>query len=133
VIIGLNNAGIVKALDDVMVRRVLLLGYKKKGRGAGYYDKQIENNILTFKSLIDDNQMLILSFDNLALEQLDVKNLVSAEDYELYYMGDDGEFTFYVDLPNHKYAVSSTSDETYSFDEPMTIGAMFRRLQDKYY
>jgi hypothetical protein len=52
----------------------------------------------------------LVSFDNLALEQLNIKDKVSPNEWERSYMGDDGSFTMYVDLVKEQYAVSSISE-----------------------
>ena len=57
-------------------------------------------NISTFK---------VVSFDNLALEQLNVKNILNKDKWNKLYMGDDGSYTMYIDAVTEEYAMSSTS------------------------
>lgn len=45
----------------------------------------------------------------MAVEQLKLKEKVSAEDWENFYMGDDGKFTMYMDLVNRQYGKNSTT------------------------
>ena len=52
-----------------------------------------------------------MSFDCLAVEQLDIQSQVDEETWKSNYMGDDGKFTMYVDLVNCMFAKSSTEDE----------------------
>lgn len=55
------------------------------------------------------NRVEHISFDNLALEQLGIRSLVTPEIWERNFMGPDGQFTMYVDAVRNEYAVSSTS------------------------
>ena len=96
--------------------KLLILGYKNYGRGADYLEDDanecrvrcgIEYLSGVFDSLKRD--FSIVSFDNLALEQLRVRDKVEPEVWEHSYMGDDGSFTMYVDLVKNQYAVSSVS------------------------
>ena len=68
-----------------------------------------------------------ISFDNLALSQLDVKSLISSEEYEKMYMGDDGEATMYIDLVNRQFAKSSTSVDRYPLEKD--IITMFNTIK----
>ena len=42
------------------------------------------------KQMIDESWFEVLSFDNLALEQLGIKEILPQETWEQFYMGDDG-------------------------------------------
>ena len=53
----------------------------------------------------------VVSFDNLALTQLNIKNYMSKEKWEEFYMGDDGKFTMFIDLVEQKFVRSSVSTE----------------------
>lgn len=95
--------------------KVLILGYKMFRRGVNYYSEtvrknmnELSNNITSLMPKFD-----VLSFDNLAIEQLDMKSHLSSAEWDKFYMGDDGQFTMYVDLVNGVYAKNSTSKITY--------------------
>lgn len=109
--------------------KVLILGYKKFGRGEKFYSKKVQNLIDKTKQLLPTlfDKFACLCFDNLALKQLDVKSLVSTEDWENFYMGDDGECTMYVDLVEQKFAKSSTSTERYDILD--NIEDMFKKIK----
>lgn len=109
--------------------KILILGYKQFGRGKDYYNKNIELNMeFTKKSLPDYlDKFSCISFDNLALKQLAVKDLVSKETFDEMYMGEDGEGTMYVDLVEKKFALSSTSEKR--FDLLDNIGDMFQKIK----
>lgn len=93
-----------------MVDKVLILGYKNYGRGITYLSDDVKNNITNLKnnlwSLWGKNT---LSFDNLAIEQLELHKHFSLEKWSEVYMGDDGNFTMYYDAVNNQFAKSSIS------------------------
>jgi len=95
--------------------KLLILGYKEFRRGKQFYSSDIEDN----KKIIYDNitniikGFKVVSFDNLAINQLKLRRIFSNKDWNEFYMGDDGQFTMYIDLVEEKYALSSTSIERY--------------------
>ncbi len=95
--------------------KILILGYKKFGRGKGYFSPKVEALMQKTKENLPNllQKFSCVCFDNLALEQLDVKTQVPAEDWEKYYMGDDGESTMYIDLVKKQFAKTSTSESRY--------------------
>lgn len=111
VINGVITEGQLKPLYDNNLK-ILILGYKDLGRGIEYKHnmKQLVNEKQKWlydnlTSIID--HFHVVSFDNLALEQLNVKRLLSKEQWDSFYMGDDGTFTFYIDLVNQTFGESS--------------------------
>lgn len=99
--------------------KILILGYKEFRRGWQYFTKNQED-ILAKKTLTSENLQEIInnfevvSFDNLALEQLDVKSLMTEQEWSEFYLGDDGSHTMYVDLVKKEFAKSSTSIERHA-------------------
>ncbi|HOG04651.1 MAG TPA: hypothetical protein PK978_00230 [Paludibacter sp.] len=57
-----------------------------------------------------------LSFDNLSIEQLYIKQMMTEKEWDKYYMGDEFTFSMYMDAVNQQFAPSSTSNERESFD-----------------
>lgn len=115
--------------------KLLILGFKLSGRGKDYYNANknvVDRNIDWLKQNIINIIPLfrVISFDNLALEQLDIKSQISNNQWNSIYMGDDGEFTFYIDLVKGTYAKNSISGEEYPING-MTIGAMFEDIKTK--
>lgn len=130
-------AGIITPLDirglEEHNLNILILGYKKIGRGLKYYemasidiDWNIEYMKNNLKSIV--NKFKIISFDNLAIEQLDVKSILSKEEFDKIYMGDDGEFTFFVDLVKGNFAKSSLDIDTntHKLTKGMTVDDCFK-------
>ena len=88
--------------------KVLILGYKEFRRGKDYYSSVVELRKDMLKEELPNlvNHFQVVSFDNLALEQLDAKTLLG-EKWEQFYMGDDGQFTMYIDAVTETFARSS--------------------------
>ena len=97
---------------------VLILGYKTTGRGDDYLCKnqgKVERNQEWLRESlpISFNKFRTVEFDNLALEQLDVRSMVSEDLWNSHYMGDDGDFTFFINLVGGYFAENSTSSIHY--------------------
>lgn len=117
IINGLINEETLNKLYNKNLK-ILILGYKQFRRGIDLYNKdfiEIETNKLmlynNLKTLIEKSKSV--SFDNLAIEQLKVKRLMSEEEWNEFYMGDDGKFTMYIDLVNKQFAKCSISTQRY--------------------
>lgn len=117
VINGIVTSEDIKMLSDNNLK-MLILGYKQLRRGVDFYSENSDEIIKNQKWLFDNLEEVskhfnVVSFDNLAIEQLDVKRLLSEEEWEEFYMGDDGSVTFYIDLVDNKFAKNSLSQERY--------------------
>lgn len=135
-------AGIVKQEDLEYLAskrfKVLILGYKNLRRGAIFLNNNseiIKINLEYIKNNIKElaNKFLTTSFDCLAIEQLEVNKLVSKEEFERLYLGDDGHFTMYIDIPNRKYAISSTYPVEKRFNLPKneSIIEIFKTVRER--
>ena len=113
--------------------KILILGYKELQRGINYKSNHIDN-INTNKQYLYDNlqdiltKFKVVSFDNLAIEQLNVKRVVSKEDWEEFYMGDDGNFTFYIDMVKGEFSKNSIAKDRYQIGNK-TIDEMFQFIR----
>ena len=114
VIAGVNNLSIMDKIKESPVKKVLILGYKTFGRGTVYLyttGKSTLDKIDEWKDGIPKYiRKIHMSFDNLALLQLKVQDLLSEEEWNSMYMGNDGVFTMYIDAVKQQYAKSSTSE-----------------------
>lgn len=111
--------------------KILVLGYKEFRRGKALYDecgREIDSLKYQFydmlPKIVNDGWFKCISFDNLAIKQLEPKRLMSEKDYKEFYMGDDGAFTCYVDAVNRQFAKSSVSTERYGLMDD--IADMFK-------
>lgn len=98
--------------------KILLLGYKRFRRGEALYSvvpEHIEGKISILKNKLKEitSWFDVVSFDNLAIKQLEPKCILSDEEYDEFFMGEDGFATMYVDCVNKEFAVSSTSEERF--------------------
>lgn len=103
----------LEEIKNIKNKKVLILGYKKYGFGSSFYSSDIQQNIdeLTYWiGTLIKNTNNHYSFDNLAIKQLGIRRLFSDKQWDNFYMGDDGNFTMYVDLVNMEYAKSSISN-----------------------
>lgn len=119
VICGLHK---VEILDEIRAfhpgARILVLGYKQFGRGEQFHCKAIDEEIVRWSRLLPAYMDKVnLSFDNLAIEQLDVKRLFTKEAWEQFYMGDDFTFSMYVDAVERVFAPTSRSSERIDWNE----------------
>ena len=109
--------------------KILILGYKEIGRGKEYksnekeliYDniKELKNNLWRLFNCRGNNKdtgINTISFDNLAIKQLGVREHLSKNEWDRFYMGDDGQFTMYFDAVEKKYAKSSTDSCRWNSD-----------------
>ena len=134
---GLLTKDDIKNMSDKNIK-LLILGYKILGRGTDYYHthkRDIQNNIAYIRDNIKkiNQHFNVISFDNLALEHLDIKSHIPNKKWEKLYMGDEGEYTFFIDVVNKKFAISSLADERYDLMDD--VDDMFRKVReiaDKY-
>jgi hypothetical protein len=121
--------------------KLLILGYKNLGRATEYSKKNYHNIMQRIEELKANLPMMrglfeVMSFDNLALDQLDVKKVLfnnNEERWSQFYMGDDGGFTMYIDTVAGKYAKNSCmpQDERYDIGDK-TVEEMFNHIRDLY-
>ena len=115
--------------------KLLILGYKKTERGKKFYDHSstlIEDNIKWIESGLDEiiNGFKVVSFDNLAIEQLHIKNRLNDKEWDMFYGGDDGTVTFFIDLVKGVFARNSLSQIVYPIGDK-TIDEMFAIVKNE--
>lgn len=107
--------------------KVLILGYKQFRRGANLFEQEADNIISASETLktmlptlIKDKWFSVISFDNLAISQLEVQSVMTPEAWSQFYMGDDGQdgemtsASMYVDAVKQEFARNSCSTNRYS-------------------
>lgn len=115
--------------------KVLILGYKVLGRGDQYYLENkdtIQQNIEWLSTHLKEVSTLFkcVSFDNLAIEHLKLKDKLTEEQWNEFYMGDEGQYTFFIDAVNKTYSKSSL--ETTKFEILDNVDDMFNKIRSKY-
>ena len=114
--------------------KVLILGYKDVGRGVDYHDKEDASITNNHKWLYDNlkevsKHFKVISFDNLALEQLEVRRLLTDEQWEEFYGGDDGTFSYYINLVDGYFAKNSLSPVHYPIGD-LSMDEMFNIIKE---
>lgn len=126
---GVHTIDDFRKLYDKQLK-ILILGYKEFRRGKTYYNEEVEfekeRNYVFLPEIVE--HFKVVSFDNLSLEQLKVKDMLSKKDWDTLYMGGDGQFTMFVDAVTKTFSKSSTTPVEER--KPMTddIKDMFNRL-----
>lgn len=114
VIAGIDDIDEVMKLD---VKKILVLGEKDFGFNKGKVDLTSHSHRKWFmyvRKLFDIFE--VVSFDNLALEQLKIKRFLPDAEYERFYQG---EHSFYINAVSQTYSRSSRSAETIPWDIPI--------------
>ena len=114
VIAGVNNLSILDKIKESPVKKCLILGYKDYGRGQQYRSQEVTDNLQNWADNLGQYiKKIHLSFDNLSLKQLNIKQYLTDEEWDKFYCGTDGAFTMYIDAVEQKYAMSSTNPNKY--------------------
>ena len=132
-IVGILSEDDIMKLKDHGIK-ILLLGYKQLQRGNSYLKTHLytiaNNKQYVYDNLSDiTNWFKVVSFDNLAIEQLDVQRIVPENEWEEFYMGDDGGYTFYIDMVKGEFSKNSIAQDRYPIGEK-TIDEMFQFIQE---
>jgi hypothetical protein len=126
VICGIDSYHEVEALRKQGVNKVLCLGEKDFGFNLGKVDLTtkkhkewywwVHNLFKTFD---------VVSFDNLGLQQLNVRRFFTNENWEVF---NQSEHSFYIDAVNKILAPSSRSSEKTNWDE-YTLKYYFKKIK----
>ena len=119
--------------------KILILGYKNLRRGSDYFsihNEDIFNNSKWLENNMNEmiNKFLVISFDNLAIDQLHIKDRwkeFSDKEWDEFYAGDDGGFTYYIDMVERKFARSSTAAFDKRYDLLDNVDEMFKVIQNE--
>lgn len=133
VINGVLKPSDVEALENNNLK-MLILGYKHLRRGDDFYSEDHENIVVKqnwlYENLADIiEKFKVVSFDNLAIDQLNVRRLMSDDEWNEFYMGDDSEFTYFIDMVERKFAKSSTASMNQRFTLLDSTDDMFEKIR----
>lgn len=114
--------------------KILVLGYKNIRRGESYYEQndeivtalQEDLDAFLFPEIINNGWFKVVSFDNLAIKQLHVQEHLPEEQWEEFYMGDDGNYTFYIDMVDGTFGKNSLATVRYPVMD--SIDEMFQKI-----
>lgn len=135
VINGILSAEDVQALENNNLK-MLILGYKHLRRGDDFYNSHRadieEKQKWLYENLPDViDKFKVVSFDNLAIDQLNVRRLMSQKEWNEFYMGDDSEFTYFIDMVERKFAKSSTAPMDQRYDLLDSVDEMFEKIRKR--
>lgn len=118
-IAGVSKVEVIDMLVELGKCKILVLGYKKFGFGVAYHNPNKVDEELKrwYRYLPKYIGKCLLSFDNLAIEQLNIGRLFTKAGWERFYMGNDFVFTMYIDAVKQQYAPTSRSINRKSFSE----------------
>jgi hypothetical protein len=110
IINGVQPLAEVRKLYDQNLK-ILILGYKMFRRGIEYFSEAVDSAKTEYYAELANmtKRFDVVSFDNLALNQLEVKRLLTDDEWNEFFMGNDGSHTMYIDCINKQYARSSTA------------------------
>ena len=132
--------GVVSVYDLIYLSghnlKILILGYKTLRRGESYYAEndevinvlQEDLNKCLFPEIITNGWFDVVSFDNLAIKQLHVQEHMPKEKWDTFFMGDDGNYTFYIDMVDGVFAKNSLSTERWPIMD--NIDDMFKKVRE---
>ena len=135
VINGIVRVSDLKKLANKNLK-ILILGYKEIRRGETFLLNHLPSNFYNrdklkelLPTIIEEGWFKVVSFDNLAIEQLSVKNLLSEDEWNEFYAGDDGTVTYYIDMVKKQFAVSSTAPMEERYPLLDSVDEMFKVIQ----
>lgn len=123
----------IDTIDEVLnspFNKVILLGYKSFGAGEKYYSlfsSSIDKNIRQWQMYIPKlfgNK--ILSFDNLAIQQLQIQRFFSQTNWNIFYQGEE---SFYINAVDGYFAPSSRTKEGIVDWNSTTIKQYYKKLR----
>ena len=114
--------------------KILFLGYKDFGRGEEYqkkYKVSIDKNKVYTEKNIEKflKWFRVVSFDNLAIDQINPKRFLTQQEFNEFYMGDEGQFTMYIDAVKKQFGQNSISVKRYSILDD--IEEMFKVIKNE--
>jgi len=124
VILGVISPSDLRSLLNDASKKILLLGYKTIGRGKIYSPSLSETDLEAYREILRDyiyrpkHKFLTgsVGFDNLAIEQLNMKDLIDPRRWKYLFMGKDFTSSMYIDAVNEQYAPTSYSDKSERVD-----------------
>lgn len=111
---GVTDADKLLAADADGLK-LLILGFKTHGRGKRYFSGSVVRKINYFYKVLPMicDKFDVISYDNLALKQLHIRERVDEITWNETYGGEDGTDNLYVDLVRGVFAMNSRTDEVF--------------------
>jgi len=112
--------------DPKSYDRILILGYKQFGRAKN--TKLLDDKLNSWKEAVRkvlwklrisrDSKKIVIGFDNLAIEQLELESVLLKSEWSSVYFGEEFSSTMYIDAVKGEFAPTSRSpqEERVSWD-----------------
>ena len=112
VIAGVIEMDQLKKMFDRNLK-LLILGYKDHRRGVTAHNSLTDYRMGQLYDALPEliKHFKVVSFDNLAIKQLRPQRLMNEQKWAEFYMGEDGQFTMYIDAVQREFSCSSTSTQ----------------------
>ena len=125
VIAGIDDFEDVLSLKNKGVKKILILGEKDFGFNEGNVDLKSKSHKQWFWFVSKlFKEFDTVSFDNLALEQLDIRRFFTDEQWETF---NQGEYSFYINAVDKYFAPSSRSNDITTWTN-ISIREYFKHL-----
>lgn len=120
---------ILKLLDKNF--KVLILGYKQKNRGIDYFaNVNIENWKKGINKILEANHNSVIAFDTAGMMQLDIKSLLTEDEWNNSFQGDEGSISFYIDAVNKTFNIDSHTNKEAIPINNLSIKDMFKVIKE---
>lgn len=111
--------------------KVLILGYKQKNRGIDYYSQvNIDKWVSNIDKIVNHPFNSVLAFDTAGLKQTHMKDILSDEEWDRSFQGDEGTISFYIDAVNNTFNVDSHTNNTAYNIEDLSLNEMFKLIKN---
>ena len=121
VIVGITPVGEVKKMleDPYHYGKILFLGMKQFGRSKDWKKPDLTEWKTLMKEEVFESKGngKVIGFDNLALEQLEIKKNISSDKWNSLWFGPEFSSSMYVDAVEETYAPTSTSSNRVAWSE----------------
>lgn len=104
--------------------KILILGFKQFGRAMNQEIKHLDSWRSLIKDYIQGGGIpgKTLGFDNLALEQLGIREYISDRDWETLWFGPEFSTSMYIDAVEETFAPTSRSRDRISWNDATLLG-----------
>lgn len=126
VIAGIDDIEDVRQLSQTGIKKLLILGEKDFGFNINKVNLESANHKNWYRktvTLLDDFE--VVSFDNLALEQINFRRFITDEHWNSAYQG---EHSMYINAVSGYFAPSSRSNEKTNWDK-MSLKEFFKQKE----
>lgn len=114
IICGIHQPTILDEIAKYVEKpKFTILGYKNYGFGKTHYSATVEENIKAwYRKVPTYLGKYLIAFDNLGIEQMNMKRMFTDEAWEQYFIGNEGSHSMYIDGINCSFAINSRTEKS---------------------